>query len=163
MDKNLISENNKLIAEFDGYIYHKRVLDDDSDCGGLYEWRDVYSKVPIEVDDYPEEEQCYFKDDWCWKNLGKYKLGYLKYHESWDELIPIIEKIESIPFNLHSVTELCKVYISKNNEINDQFYYCQIWINEDTQFSVEDKSYSKIESVWFVVVEFIKWYTEHSK
>ena len=34
---------------------------DDLDIGGLYERFEIFSKVSILVDEYPEEDQCYFK------------------------------------------------------------------------------------------------------
>lgn len=80
----------------------------------------------------------------------------LKYHCDWNLLMPVIEKIESYPMNGKSVTEYCKVYISKHNEIGKDFFYCNIFANEDLQFSNESKD-SKIESIWKSVIEFIKW------
>jgi len=91
-----------------------------------------------------------------------YEINELLYHSSWDWLMPVVEKIESIPFNLKSVIEFCKVYISCHNEIGNSFPYCQIWVNEDKQFSIEDRP-TKIEAVWFAIIEFIKWYNKNGK
>ena len=58
---HLNKKTNKLIAEFMGYIYYHSGVDiDNSDCGGIYEKTEVFSKVPILVNDY--DECVYFKD-----------------------------------------------------------------------------------------------------
>ena len=58
-----IKEGNRKLAEFMGYtFYHKGVDIDTSDIGGIYERFEVFSKVPIMVDEYPEEDQYYFSD-----------------------------------------------------------------------------------------------------
>lgn len=111
--ENQVEKNNRLIAEFMGYTYFESgVLIDNSDCGGIYDATDVYSKVPIEVNDYPEDEQKYFKKlpnpdfgnenstrwasnieelGWDTLNWDKY-ITNLKYHESWDWLMPVVQK-----------------------------------------------------------------------
>lgn len=56
-----IKEGNALIANAIGYThYHKGVLIEE-EYGG-YEFKEVFSKIPIEVNEYPEDEQCYFKE-----------------------------------------------------------------------------------------------------
>lgn len=112
MTEQEIKSNNKLIAEFMGYVYFEPdVLVDYSDCGGIYDKVDVYSKVPIEVKDYGEGQK-YFKKlpnpdfgnenttrwrsdleelDWDTLNSGNY-ITDLKYHYSWDSLMPVVHK-----------------------------------------------------------------------
>lgn len=91
-----IKESNKLIAVFMGYEYYHPAVDiDRSDIGGLYERLEVFSQIPIETDEYPEDDQYYIKDGW-WKKALDNRADYFfeaKYHESWDWLIPVVEKI----------------------------------------------------------------------
>ena len=79
----------------------------------------------------------------------------LKYHSSWDWLMPVVEKIEHT--YQFGTGNYCKIYISCNNDPKDYFYYCNIFGSEDDQFNGES-AVKKITSVWFAVVEFIEWY-----
>ncbi len=116
MTEEQIKLGNKAIAEFMGYVYFERGVH--MDVGDYYkDWQDVdvYSKVPIEVDDYPKDEQKYFKDlpnpdfgnkdskrwrsdleklSWATLNWDNY-ITDLKYHESWDWLMSVCKKIAS--------------------------------------------------------------------
>ena len=84
----------------------------------------------------------------------------LRYHSSWDSLMPVVEKIEMSPVKR---TE----YIGGNSD------YCNlktIWSSLSKecyakfQSETDDKIFSsassenKIEAVWEAVIEFIKWY-----
>lgn len=104
--------------------------------------------------------------DNCW--IRKHEVVYeLKYHSSWDWLMPVVEKIESITNN--------SISINKNNiRIHDagDIYIVNISHNEDgytisryldtdfdyTPIKTEKQQLSKIESVFLAVTEFIKWY-----
>lgn len=112
-----IKEGNRKLAEFMGYtFYHKGVDIDTSDIGGIYERFEVFSKVPIMVDEYPEEDQYYFSDfpnpdfknannpkwnsdyeflSWSTLNYHDFKYG-LRYHSDWNELREVIEHIDSL-------------------------------------------------------------------
>ena len=78
-------------------------------------------------------------------------LAELLYHHSWDWLMPVVEKIESL-------NSICLI---KN-------HWCNI---KTTDFdSVNIKGFStlkicdtKIEAVYKAVVEFIKWYNQQNK
>lgn len=156
--ENQIEKNNRLIAEFMGYIYFEPDVDIDySDIGGMYEKFNVYSKVPIEVNDYPEDNQKYFKSfpnpdfgkekpehwasnieelDWDTLNSGNY-LTELKYHESWDWLMPVIKKaFESLVGNTEDWTFLIEKRI------------------KDSLLSFD------IEQTWMYVAEFAKKYNK---
>lgn len=107
-----VKEGNRLIAEFMGYIYyHKGVDIDFSECGGIYDRCEIFSKVPILVNEYPENDEYTFKevpnpdfgkekpDRWNpsiefldWGNLNEYKTE-LKYHNDWNKLMPVYIKI----------------------------------------------------------------------
>lgn len=72
-----------------------------------------------------------------------YKINELKFHASWDWLMPCIEKIESLG---HGVTIYRKG--------------CQI--NDAGLFSGEGFNYSsKIEQTYKTVIEFIKWHNKN--
>ena len=129
MDEGVIVENNKLIAEFMGYKYYKKVLLDWSDCGGIYEWTDVFSKIPILTNDYLEDEQRYFQNGFPGKDYAKI-IYNPNYDGDWNQLMPVIEKILLIATELND--------LEKFSIITDQVPY----INE----------------VYKAVVEFIKWY-----
>ena len=82
----------------------------------------------------------------------------LKYHKCWNWLMPVVDKIEST-FQI-GTGNLCKVYISSNNEPKDPFFYCNIYGSEDNQFNGESKN-KKIDSVYDAVVDFINWYDKY--
>lgn len=109
-----ISEGNRLIAEFLGYTYyHKGVDIDRSDIGGLYTRHEIFSKVPILVKEYPDDDECYFARlpnpdygnenskmwrsdikelDWNTINHREF-ITDLTFHSSWDSLMPVLSKI----------------------------------------------------------------------
>lgn len=76
------------------------------------------------------------------------------FHTSWDWLMPVVEKIESIKF----ADGYCGVHISSNectlqhtkfrpNILNSQYHYWDT-ITHDT----------KIKATWEAIVAFIEWY-----
>ena len=104
--------NNALIAKHMGYIYFESgVLIDNSDCGGIFDVIDVYSKTPIQVDafdggqkyfsdvpnpDYKNENNPHWNNEletlaWSTLNSANY-IHDLKYHSSWDWLMPVVHK-----------------------------------------------------------------------
>jgi len=159
-------EGNKLIAEFMGYKYFEPdVLIDFSDCGGIYDAIDVYSKVPIQVNDYGDGGK-YFKrlpnpdyknenspkwnpdiEELDWDTLNHREYIYdLKYHYYWDELMPVIKKCwesksptDGTPFGFH-----------KSDRIESR-------INPNLFFG------NRIEDAYNEVVGFIEWYNKEEK
>ena len=103
-------ENNKLIAEFLGYI--------DNGCS-----EDGFLIHP--VTNYDVE------------------ISSLKYHEDWNWLMEVVEKIESLGYRIEIVKHICRIYLSNKETII---------ISENTP---------KIEAVYIACVEFIKWYNEN--
>ena len=173
------NENNKLIAEFMGYkYYHPGVDIDDSDCGGIYTRKEIFSKIPIEVEEFPEVDQYYFKDiqnpdykkenpsrwrndieflEWGTINHGKY-ITKIDCDSSWDSLMEVVEKIESIknskrwPNAGDRLTHLYTV------EINDKSckIYENMWAGERMEIYIHGNT--KIDAVYNSVLEFIKKY-----
>lgn len=86
------------------------------------------------------------------RNPPKENYGLLWYHESWNWLMPVVEKIESLTFG--NTTQF-DVVIDKRGCCITQYFYGgehQKW-----QTGLYNKL-NKIESVWTCVVDFIKWY-----
>ncbi len=181
-------ENNKLIAEFMGYIYFKEKVNVENEWS--WDILDVYSKVPIETYYIPEYNETYFamlpnpdygKENpinWnpdikhlSWESLnhGEY-LTNLKYHKSWDWLMPVVEKIESLDLSENGYTWKG---IDGETEYNNGSIHVDIvdrnkcWIYMNLQLDPphtfnEKTSYiafpTKIEAVYAAVVEFIEYY-----
>lgn len=116
-------EGNKLIAEFMGSSFK------------------TYKKGHIRKDTVTV---CYF-DDGMSPFSGGVSIENLKYHSSWDWLMPVVEKIETIDF----------VVIIKQGE-------CVIVNNSgNTPKFIQQVSTTKIESTWLACVEFIEWYNKN--
>ena len=78
-------------------------------------------------------------------------LQQLKFHYSWDWLMPVVDKIESIIFN-------------KDNSFNvtiGSTNFCVIQdSNGEVYESIEDYRESKLLTAYVAVTEFIKWYNK---
>ena len=72
----------------------------------------------------------------------------LKYHEDWNWLMVVVEKIESLGY---------KIDISKWE--NSQ--YCGIYLNGKK--IADNETNTKIEAVYNACIEFIKWYITQNK
>ena len=85
----------EVIANYMGFKYSAIVDVDNSDCGGLYDRVKVFSKIPIEVDSYPDSDQYYIKVGWHKKanENGSYLID--PYFITWDWIHDIFEKISS--------------------------------------------------------------------
>jgi hypothetical protein len=80
-------------------------------------------------------------------NVSKtYRPSELKYHESWDWLMPVVEKIESV------IPDDSVVTIANND--------CTIPFLAD-EFDIEITGTSKIDAVYKAVVLAIKWYNTY--
>lgn len=74
-----------------------------------------------------------------------------KYHESWSDLMPVVEKIEEFDNGYTKVCitdESCQISTQKNT-INDPLY-----------FEIEATSESKLKSTYKAVVKFIEWFNQ---
>lgn len=84
----------------------------------------------------------------------------VKYHSSWDWLMPVVEKIETFPFITTIITSGCRISMWEESVPYE-------WINVDFEdiYSFGGKYYvrTKIEATWLTVVEFIKWYNKNKK
>lgn len=80
------------------------------------------------------------------------------YHLSWEEIMPVVEKIES---NGHKTIigggdhwgNYCNIMFGKNSEERKKIYQ---ETNQETKAMGQHES--KIVSVWLALIDFIKWY-----
>lgn len=84
-----------------------------------------------------------------WDTVETGKGPVIKYHESWDWLMPVVEKIESIENYSVDITKgYTRIFICLNTEDRyrhgNQIAYCSIL--------------NKIEATYIAVIKFIKWY-----
>lgn len=122
MENKEIIEGNKLIAEFDNRIKLKKCK-----VNGFYP--DGYEYIGFLPTD-----------------IGNTRgINDLKYHTSWDWIMPVVEKIEDYGYIVYIKQEICYIR-NKTNSIKNLVYMCH---------------YPKITAVFMVVVEFIKWYNEN--
>lgn len=108
-------ENNKLIAEFMGYKF--------------------YEHFPLKRNGWQRREQ---KDTAIYL---AYSDDELKYHESWDWLMPVVEKLEDMGCEITQTNGECTIS-------GDEYY-------EETYGN------NRRHATFDAVVEFIKWYNEN--
>ncbi len=86
-----------------------------------------------------------------------FAISEMKYHSSWDWLMPVVEKIEKLRVGLNA--SVCVEYMSNNQKFNfkifDEFY----------NFSVVKAGNieNKLITIWEAVIEFIKWYNSQNE
>lgn len=150
MTEQEILEGNKLIVEFAEFDY----LNDFN-----------YTEE--------NEEGWYNSDGMC---CGK----ELKFHSSWDWLMPVVERIELLGSNIimnrtlysrFKINHNCvKLSWSKNNNYQLYLEVLPYWMEGRINTLNIDKEYkrikikqetTKLEALYIVVVEFIKWYNQN--
>ena len=124
-----IEEGNKLIAEFMG--------------GKKNNISDIYY-----LPEFGHYFNSYGQIEWS----DCFRLNELKYHTSWDWLMPVVEKIESFDHISVDMTKgYCRVFKCYNFE--DRYRHGnQLAFSSDTP---------KIQAVWSACVEFIDWFNNH--
>lgn len=106
---------NRKIAYYMGYVYYHPGVDIDvAECYGCdYQRFEIFSRIPILVSEYPDDDQYYFAElpnpdyqkekpvewgrdlktiGWNTLNYGEY-IRDLKYHSDWNQLMPVCKKI----------------------------------------------------------------------
>lgn len=71
-----------------------------------------------------------------------YKIKDLKFHNDWNWLIKVVEKIESLGYRIEIVKHICRIYLS------------------DKAMIIISENIPKMEAVYNACLEFIKWYNE---
>lgn len=128
MDQNIVLNGNKLIAEFLG------IKIDSED----------FNFVPKNIFTHSIEADIQISD-----------LYELEFHSSWDWLMPVVEKIESIYddfhgyFAVHIVSNGCTISGTKLRPGVVNAYFNQEYAD------------SKLKATYECVVKFIKWYNEY--
>ena len=140
MNNEEITNGNKLIAEF------MQAKNDISDIYYLPEFGHYFNS--------------YGQIEWneCFRS------NELKYHSSWDWLMPVVEKIKRTPsydcgdaFGTSVlISDLC-IIRSNHYNITGKLY------PDDQYFNKAFREETLLISVWTAVVEFIKWWNEKQK
>ena len=99
----------------------------------------------------------------------------LKYHDSFDWLMPVVEKIESLNLGTLKVNRFGNEHDAgfdttfRNANVVFRIEYKDVHIDLVGDMQIWegwkhiDKYHSKKEAVWFAVVEFIKWYNQNKQ
>lgn len=125
MTQEEIIEGNKLIAEFMGAEFDM----------GHYHVTDSYTKPDGEkVFKYQQGTAFYDVGQEPSSQKGGYPITIIKYHTSWDWLMPVAKKV------IETYTGGMDVY--------------SLYVSDSLRTAI-------IEEVWASVVEFIKWYNEN--
>jgi len=125
-DTKQVLENNKLIAEF---------LNWEFDAIEFIAPKEFETIIPFNHQSKKTKAlECF--------TTSIYKVIDLKFHSDWNWLVEVVEKIESLRYNIMIGNVIC--IIERNNGLDS------IMIREET----------KIEAVYNACVEFIKWYNE---
>jgi len=109
-----------------------------------------------------------FDDNAYWMDVegGKIRIVHggvftdttLKYHYSWDWLMPVVEKIEKEGHEISISSQM--EYIHDDTET---YWHQDCCISSDNQEIVNTTGRSKINSVYAAVVQFIQWYNTQTK
>ena len=87
-----------------------------------------------------------------WHTIGAFPENQLKYHSSWDWLMPVVEKIESLDVWVIIKNRICVLDgVFMKADGNNKEYY------SDSQ-----RKESKIEACWLEVVKFIEVYNSYN-
>jgi len=100
------------------------------------------------------------------REKGKF-IGYpeqLKYHSSWDKLMPVVERLQEPEIS----TDGDKI-IRSGLEITIYYKACDLSFTPDEDFEdcedfeIQTQGETKMEAIYKAVVEFIKWYNNQQK
>jgi hypothetical protein len=101
------------------------------------------------------------------KNEYKWHGQYARdYHSSWDFIMPVIEKIESLELKgIEQDKEVIyqfTISIENNQCLIHRDFLPQYWGTETDFLNLYDcHKINKIESVWLAIIEFIKWFNSN--
>ena len=108
------------------------------------------------IAEFMNDQKWFFNDA---KRIAGDELVYLKYHKSWDWLMPVVEKIAKLNYGV-SITTWPK-------EWDAPIVGVQVMIHDNGDDGPVIERHSEpeqmITSIYKVVVEFIKWYNENGK
>ena len=128
MEKNFVLNGNKLIAEFMGWTTKSR-------------YHHIKQRKVLEWIVPENSNNIYYEF-----NDGYLECFEERFHESWDWLIPVVEKIEK-EYEVSIIDNECEI--------------CTTGYKIKVLVSVV--SNSKIEAVYKAVIKFIEWYNENKE
>lgn len=83
----------------------------------------------------------------CFNNINITTNGeYIRFHKSWDWLMPVVEKIENLKSPVYIHSNCCTIYekVNFNTDKGDLF--------------IESYNDNKLLAVYDTVIKYIKWY-----
>ena len=132
MKNDDIIENNKLIAEFLGWEKSEMKL-----------FVPTVSTVYRTIEYYNGE-----------KVVGSFTHpSSMKFHKSWDWLMPIVEKVESMKYVVTITQNICTIKASVMGDTT-------LITRQTGNYSTPD---TKIYNTWLALIDFIKWYKENTE
>lgn len=87
---------------------------------------------------------------------GFYNGQELAYHKDWNQIMPVVEKIESIIFNSPAPDTYYNVQILGG-------CYVVIISNNGDELIINDLGKSKLECLYMSLISFIKWHNENKE
>ena len=120
---------------------------------------DFMGLIPIDNQDelswYYVEDEVYFNNDFRYNNQIEYTTSdMLPYKESWDWLMPVVEKIQHLD-NEFEVNVNFKIELTGAVEL---------YINHKRVFGMTAFEVGTlIDAVYEAIIEFIKWYNKNKK
>lgn len=133
MTEEEILSGNKLIAEFIDLTPHS-MFPDELQAPGEFSWMAVRANIQS---DYAREDNEFV----CFED-------FFEFNSSWDWLMPVVEKMETLGITTHFSHKRC---LSINR------------IKCDFEYDTEDDCDSNIEAVYTCVVKFIEWYNQNKQ
>lgn len=135
MSTEEILNGNKLIAEFMGYTWSKEG-DGKTYLKKFIEQKDIYSTKPDQ----------------------------LQYNSSWNWLMPVVEKIEHL-YEQQKVYPIFEISVIRCRLALLHPLKYKVWTVGIAPVNTFDDivASSKIEALWMVIIEFIKYYNENEK
>lgn len=100
-------------------------------------------KPSVYLPDFPNEQSYHYQG-------GIYKESELKYHKSWDWLMPVVEKIQDI-----------KGSVTIEGMFTEDKRFKTVFFNED--IGGEKSRVSMLDATYKAIVKFIKWYNKQNK
>lgn len=138
--ENKTIENNKLIAEFMGSKFINdpyKANKDDVQLTDFWHWSKPENGWPRDMN-----------IDTCHEMSTAFMIANFSYHKSWDWLMPVVEKIESLNFRV----DLTSGYIRITQDHIEILH--RTIIHEDE---------SKLQACYNSLSDFIKWFNTKSK
>jgi hypothetical protein len=97
----------------------------------------------------------------------RYSSFGIKYHKSWNWLMPVVEKIESMFYSVNNTSS--PWYEDETDTTNrNKIQYVVIISDRNHRIVINSSNYylerdNKLIATWFAVVEFIKWYNNYKE